>query len=105
MKEIKCPKCGSKTHELHDGVLFCNDLMCDWNSKNPTYQQRLERVLSKFEKIDDMYSMYWFDNYRGISHSTEDGFNFWDENLEGYYCENLSLDTVESLIKDLERNE
>jgi ssDNA-binding Zn-finger/Zn-ribbon topoisomerase 1 len=101
---MKCPKCGSKMIKRQSlDVYSCTNSKCynnesiadmeelEWVSPG---QQRLERVLSKFK-----------DNY----------LIFDEEEFQVYYFEGLfrikydnfviSLDTVESLIKDLERNE
>lgn len=89
---MECPKCGSETYELTDKtgtVIFCEDLMCDWNSKNPTHQQRLDKVLEKFGILILLPI--------GISY---DGERFYM--VGTHKRKRISLDTVEHLIKDTE---
>jgi hypothetical protein len=116
MKEIKCPKCGSETTVMFKSLWTCNDETCSygiqWHTMKIFYdeikqKQRLERVLSKFvgtlnnepyyEIIDKVIvfdiayikqKFYLVNTTKKVEYTTE-----------------ISLDTVESLIKDLERNE
>ena len=98
----KCPKCGNGTYNV-DEVIFCNDLNCDWNSLRPTHQQRLERVLAKFDEynnleLQEQLCIYHYNKIFYI-HS----YKYSSKHLVWVINDKLiiSLDTVESLLKDL----
>ena len=89
---MKCPKCGSE-YVFEDYCQECG--LKDLKS----YQQRLDKVLSKFEKDENGYSLskkhIWIE------------YN-WDDKKDnkfrlGLFCDIIiSLETVELLLKDLE---
>ena len=82
---MKCPKCGSP-RTGRDSALKRRCKNCNINIEQ--YQARLDKVLSKFEWNIGGYQ------YKGIYY----------ENKRFYipFMGKISLDTVESLIKDLE---
>lgn len=96
---MKCPKCGSKEISINGDTAQCCHTDC--LTEFDTHQQRLEHVLSKFETktlVGDetpYYNNYpvWIDYKNG-------------KFLLGILAETeISLDTVESLINDLEGEE
>lgn len=89
---MKCPKCGRNAYieqEEINGiqVSFCTNRDCKKDAK-----QRLVKLLSKF---DENYLS--FGNHFGIEY--EDGIFLLQGNDEEVKC---SLNTVESILKDLE---
>ena len=62
--------------------------------KQLRYQHRLDKVLSKFDSVYE----YDLDDYVNISYTKENNFTLWT------FCSQytISLETVESLINDLE---
>ena len=91
---MKCPKCGSENTvgKIEKGYCYCNNC----KSRIDRYQIRLDKVLSKFENgtlyvIDGVTIFYEQNEFSLVS---GDGYSY-DEIV-------ISLDTVESLLKDLE---
>lgn len=113
---MKCPKCGSemyvkfsKEHPIKGGVHYvtekdfsCYDKNCP---NNETYETRLEKVLYKFEfceclEIEELY--YAINNEVDILFLRSEE-KFYLDFLPNYcHKQNISLETVESLLKDLE---
>ena len=91
---MKCPKCGRGIYEV-DGVFFCRDLTCEWHSKNPTYQQRLDNVLKHFKHRDEFYCDLYL--YMDLCLYYDYGSKIFLLND----CAEISIHTVESLLKDL----
>ena len=112
---MKCPRCGSKMkwHEHYialDGKWQCPNKKCD-----TIYQQRLDNVLSKFDKEwkDIRWPEYVDYNIARITGASmgyirydlaEETFTLFDSVRDIDWCE-ISLNTVESLLKDLEAEE
>jgi|LGOV01.1.fsa_nt_gb transcription elongation factor Elf1 len=102
---LTCPKCGSE--EVSETMLNEDELQCCHSNCLhifSRYQQRLDKVLSKFECIyrleDYQYQInasfgirYYVGEFRIFSYCECNNFN---------WSEPISLDTVEHLIKDLE---
>ena len=98
---MKCPKCGSENtfivlpKKVYGSCRDCNKM---WNEQI-NYKQRLDKVLSKFEKDENGYSLskkhIWIE------------YN-WDDKKDNkfrlglFYDIIISLETVELLLKDLE---
>lgn len=120
---MKCPKCGSDN--VRKGITPTNDEY-DYECQNclypfdyedteeylekerlqmqVAYQQRLDKVLSKFEKNRNPKSNEYYYNWENgllmaIDIDRETKFSLYNNEFPIY----ISLDTVESLIKDLER--
>lgn len=106
---MECPKCGGKMIKRPSiGVYSCTNGKCYHNEsinvmeyankfKKQQYQARLDKVLSKFEDVERGKLIR--KNGIGIFYNTEYGhFTLNDERTI------LSLNRVESLIKDLEAN-
>ena len=103
---MKCPKCGSELKKRieEDGYGFgelwyecpkCEYIPTNKEIKETEYQARLDKVLSKFHKqTKNYYVAYGMINYNAVDDK------FWIE--FDYKPLLISLDTVESLIKDLE---
>jgi len=98
---MKCPKCGSENtfiilpEKVNAKCRDCNEL---WSEKK-RYQQRLDKILNKFEdRMNNKYCLV----YRGVDFL---GYTK-DKNDKPFYIIKLklwvSLETVESLLKDLE---
>ena len=94
---MKCPKCGS--NNLHKSAVYINKMVCkncnkQYELKEISHQQRLDKVLAKFEEGRIYLDL-------GNEH-----IGYYDNEfyLEGEFGNRmaLSIDTVESLIKDLE---
>ncbi len=99
-----CPKCGSGTHKLNDGVIFCDNLMCDWNSLNPTYQQRLDNVLKKFAlQTFNRYNSFNLHYGLDIKYIKKAFYLMWvaEDDIQDM---KISLKTVESLLEDLKND-
>ena len=108
---MKCPKCGAGMNKWVHGWL-CTNPHCvyDIQDENVTkeyiekerlqHQQRLDKVLSKFEddglalclKLKNHVELYYYEQDKSfnIMYDEDDIIN------------NLSLDTVEALLRDLE---
>ena len=107
---MKCPKCGSKLNmELkYSGdkyayqCLSCGKKYGITNLETFEYQARLDKALSKFTKSDktnyEYYEMYYPFMEDGVILYEHPIFKLssWSDEVI------ISLDTVESLIKDLE---
>lgn len=101
-----CPKCGSEmNYKSNDGKkIMCDNGSCMHTIKI-TYKQRLDKVLSKFEDTDSGCRIFNHNSFGSLSRIEYGKSTF---NLLAYtnYWENIlpniSLETVESLLKDLE---
>ena len=93
---MKCPKCGSP-RTGRDSALKRRCKNCNINIEQ--YQARLDKVLSKFEVDgDDMYYKNGDIYIRYCIYRKKFGIGIFKKRI-------ISLDTVESLIKDLEGNQ
>lgn len=100
---MKCPKCGHTFVKIIKDKMYCVNFDCVLSYE---HQQRLERVLSKMMKqpkgIYNTSQKYMYVGETGITIEYGNGkFYLEDNNCESVQ---ISLDTVESLIKDLEGN-
>ena len=111
----------TSTNELIEVIYNCNDIICGYTErrsptqedvkehKDSVYQQRLDNVLKHFEKSNEFY-------WKPILTNTKDGIlvSIYHENETFYLeCRNtyagnkiqnqkeISLNTVEALLKDL----
>ena len=111
---IKCPKCGSEiklSHDNKDKNIHANVYKCSCSIFGYTgyeleqywkeYQERLDKVLSKFEQGIENKDYYQIRNngYLFIDYLVSDNYF---ELHQGNTQIKISLDTVESLLKDLE---
>jgi len=113
---MKCPNCGSEKLVMSAypfmrfGVSCSN---CDYEFNNEEkqqydYQQRLDNVLGKMDKegttTHKWYAIWFKEGYTGIIYDNNK-FVIWDDNGEEYgnILLEISLKTVESLLKDLEK--
>jgi|LGVE01.1.fsa_nt_gb CRISPR/Cas system CMR-associated protein Cmr3 (group 5 of RAMP superfamily) len=113
-----CPKCGSDTvkkgnllyHEYYDyECKKCYTELMEENGLLYTFEkynaiklgQRLARVLSKFEEIENMETET-IRYKKWLYYSVKNNFWFYVDN--NTYPLKISLDTVESLIKDMEEH-
>jgi hypothetical protein len=113
---MKCPKCGSEMIKRPSvGVYSCTNGKCYHNEyieDIEQYQARLDKVLSKFENnvvifIKTTRHEGSYENYGATSFVKYENDTFYlgvSDDFESIHRE-ISLDTVESLIADLERNE
>lgn len=109
---VRCVICGmivptEKTFVRDTGLTVgleytCID--CINKEKEPTYQQRLDKVLSKMNKVNDWYELkitiidglyLYYDSGVGLCLS-------WNDDGVWTYDDLPSLDTVESFLNDLE---
>ena len=99
---MKCPKCGSDKLMIErrpNGYTTCLKCAYKWKHtkedvEKAKYQQRLDNVLSKFDKISPI-GLKLYEKHSVYMVYIKDKFV-----LNG--AKFLSLNTVESLIKDLE---
>jgi len=105
---MECPKCLMKLELLKGSVrqykcTHCSYVVGGKETEKMYYQQRLDNVLSKFDKSKDEDYEYQIDNTCGIRYyDTYFRIFMWNGGDEFYWTPVISLDTVESLIKDLE---
>ena len=121
---MKCPKCGSDKDIMrnltsgcrhiafcincetqifrYNGELFDHQLSFKEQEKL-IYQQRLDKVLAKFEKISPYNYNLEINRLLNINYSNKE-FNLvsFDTELAGYEFVVVSLDTVEHILKDKE---
>jgi hypothetical protein len=98
---MKCNKCGSYEikHYLNGKIKCCKCNEIIRTIKEHKYQQRLDKVLSKF---DDKTKKWKYLEYH-LGYEVYMQYVAKTFYLQANNCEHiLSLDTVESLIKDLE---
>ena len=120
---MKCPECGSLLEEeiIEDCyIYYCSNPRCDYDSQysdlkpitdEEIYQARLDKVLEKFEHVyeDNEQLEHWFyeiDETVGtwyINYDPDTLFSFEHDNIT--FVEGVSLETVESLLKDLENDQ
>jgi len=110
---MRCPKCGSNegfvTERRPNGNTMC--LNCYYSAltsdfADGKYQQRLERVLAKFKPETNKYHAQY--TYYGLDWSLTivyNGRNFLLSDSHGSKEIKISLETVESLLKDLKNND
>ena len=104
----KCPKCGSELNlalKVNDTKYDFQCLICGkkygiTNSDTFDYQQRLDKVLEKFEEVDDWNCEYWIGDYYLSKHFESKTFILVHKDAGGIISK-LSLDTVEHLIADM----
>lgn len=108
---MKCPKCGSELIKRCDisnkqGFIVSTDYWCEnceiIEFNHDITKQRLDRVLSKFEKNRNPKSNEYYYNCEyglliAIDIDREEKFSLYNNGFPVY----ISLDTVESLLKDL----
>ena len=103
--EIKCPKCGSEMKRVYDRKFNHKCFECGTMRNIPfevlEKQARLDKVLSKmkYHKSEVEYYYYLLETNLSINYVNN---KFYLEGQEVHDKVNISLDTVESLIKDLE---
>jgi hypothetical protein len=95
---MNCPKCGKQM--LHDSAFETNinkQNLCVNKNCERDYQERLDKVLSKFSEYDKVYL------YDGLYLKGQFIINYYKK-CKKFFIDNLniSLNTVESLLKDLE---
>ena len=116
---MKCPECGSEIENLihYYHIIDFDEYRCSNKKCNKCfshkeyeeleqYQARLDKVLSKFEKNrnpkSNEYYYYWTNGLlMAIDIDRETKFSLYNNEFPVY----ISLDTVESLIKDMEAQE
>lgn len=101
---MKCPKCGSP-RTGRDSALKRRCKNCNINIEQ--YQARLDKVLSKMNKkivFANKNKIEGFHYDLAIDDDTNDGLIYYFDGKFRLYRDEyiISLDTVESLIKDLE---
>jgi len=99
---IKCPKCGSYNiirYEKEVNIDTCED--CDTIVQ--FYNKRLDKVLSWFEKVHSNNYNCEINKLLNINYSNKE-FNLisYGERCSTYEFVVISLNTVESILKDLE---
>lgn len=117
MNELKCPKCGGVLY--HDSLIelnnetytneWCPKLNCDYFKRynNRTYedveyQARLDKVLSKMKAYKKVHNhKFLYVGYSKISIEYNNG-KFYLEDTDERQTQ-ISLDTVECLLRDLEQ--
>lgn len=108
---MKCPKCGSEdilyNREKKLVYPYCKCLKCGEILPYPIElinKHRLDKVLAKFEMyyMDDTDYILDLGNYILVCYDNNQ-FYLWDDNKEERFLD-ISLNTVESLIKDMEAN-
>lgn len=90
---MKCPKCGSEMKLEYQNVYSCSCIIYTMSSDDiekeyKGIQQRLDKVLSKFDKVNNNI---WFN---GVCVEYINGSFILDQDNE------IQLDTVELLIRD-----
>ena len=106
---MKCPKCGSEMQHINANMYQCNNQKCleimtkDFILKqHKLNQQRLDKVLKKFETNMKWNSKYYFLTEKGFSimcNQFNEFYLYWFNSNNRY---KISLDTVEHLIRDME---
>ena len=109
---MKCPKCGSVMKGVYDRKYNRKCFNCGTikkvDIKELEHQQRLDNVLSKFEKNRNPKSNEYYYHYKesllmAIDIDRESKFSLYHDSEDVGLL--ISLNTVESLIKDLEDND
>ena len=90
---MKCPKCGSEVYHIStQAVKKCSNVECDFVI-DFEHQQRIDKVLEKFEskryELSSTISLYYEGTNEFLLFNETSGQNIV-----------ISLDTVESLLKD-----
>lgn len=101
---MKCPNCGSEMEHLKNNLYQCQNIMClsimiksHIEKANEVKKARLDKVLSTFTRLVCTILEYKINLLLSITYYND---SFYLSNPEGSTL--ISLETVESLLKDLE---